>query len=304
MSDQAPDPRRTVFGYALPARRAATPAPAPPPGAEHRHPTTVLRTVRAAQPATDRERPRRAVLPIVGWAAGIAAAIAVGVGVAAVVRTPEVRRGARDAPIAAPAVVAAADAAPIATALIAAPSDAAPIATAPLAAPTDAAPIATMPLPLPAPSDAEPSPPAAPCALRLRSTPPGAAVLIDDRPAGVTPLTVDDLPCDEPVTVVVAKRQYELWERSVTPRLGKPTAIAAKLRRPRVRVEIWSQPHGARAEVNGREIGTTPVSVELPAHVRARITVTPLGGTPQRRTIVPRPGPVEVVTFFSPLSSP
>lgn len=284
MSDQTPDPRRTVFGYALPARRPAAPAP-PPPDAEHRHPTMVLRTVRAAQHSTTDERPRRTVLPLVGWVLGISATIAVGFGVASVVATPKVARVVREAPPPPTAIV------------VGGAPDAA------LAPPPDAAPLVTMTLP--AEADAGPAPPpVGACRMELRSTPSGAAVLIDDRPAGVTPLTVDDLPCDEPVSLIVAKRQYEVWERSVSPGRDEPTAVAAKLRRPRVRVEIWSQPHGARAEINGREVGTTPVSVELPAYVRARVTVTPLGGTPQRRTIVPRPGPTEVVTFFAPVSSP
>jgi hypothetical protein len=96
----------------------------------------------------------------------------------------------------------------------------APAATPPAAHAAPAAPTAPAATPAPTAPAAAPTAPAAPAApaaakvhLQLRSTPPGADVAVDGRPAGRTP-TMTDVPVDErehEVTFVLAGYALERY---------------------------------------------------------------------------------------------
>jgi serine/threonine-protein kinase len=132
-----------------------------------------------------------------------------------------------------------------------------------------------------APRPAEPAVPH-PAPLRgtivVRSTPSSAGVVIDGTWRGRTPLTVDDLPLGAH-TVRVVERGYvaqnervtltaEQAQRSVSLRLRAepPRQASARRETPGPQrftgsIDVDSRPRGARVFIDGKPVGTTPLSV-------------------------------------------
>jgi hypothetical protein len=168
-----------------------------------------------------------------------------------------------------------------------------PVPTSPAAAaagargapePAAAGPAAEVPaIAAPAPEDP------ASCSLELRSSPADAAVFVDGRAAGSTPVTVDDVPCGQPVTVTVAKARFETWERRITPR-PSDRPVAVTLERPKVVFQVWSEPSGATVRVGGSELGVTPLAITVPAYVGVTVEISRTGHQPYARRLTPRPG--------------
>ncbi len=149
-----------------------------------------------------------------------------------------------------------------------------------------------------------PAPPAPAAVVRgtliISSTPRGAAVALDGRPLGVTPVTIRNLAPGH-YTVRVSRRGYATEEREVVVSAERPSStIAFSLDRasrpqPASRTEFFgslsvdSLPSGARVFLDGRLIGTTPmVAPRVPAgsHV---VRVDRLG-------FLPWTSPIQVVT--------
>lgn len=94
----------------------------------------------------------------------------------------------------------------------------------------------------------------------------GAEILIDGEPAGSTPLA-------EPIEVaagehdlrVTAARHQDLAERITVEGAGALLSIVARLEPRWAPVEFSSRPTGATVRIDGRELGTTPVTLELGA---------------------------------------
>jgi len=106
--------------------------------------------------------------------------------------------------------------------------------------------------------------------LVVRSTPRGAAVAINGRARGTTPLRVRNLAPGRH-TVRVSRRGYTTEEREVVVSAGRPSTATFSLERargaqPASRTGLFgslavdSLPAGARVFVDGRLVGTTPIA--------------------------------------------
>ena len=120
--------------------------------------------------------------------------------------------------------------------------------------------------------------------LLVKSTPSGAQVRVDGRVRGKTPLILRELPL-KVVRVTVEHGGYRADEQRVALTAAKPTVtVDAKLTplAPPAPVAttgslvIESRPTGARAFLDGQELGTTPVSVPdvAPGQHRVRLEMT------------------------------
>ena len=119
----------------------------------------------------------------------------------------------------------------------------------------------------------------------LESTPPGAAVEIEGRAAGTTPLTLATLPPGKPVQIVFKKAGYQdAVARLEVPRPGRetrliqPLAVAQEL----ARVRLESEPPGAQVFQNGQLIPavTTPTEVLVEANKPVRFVLMMEGKVP------------------------
>ena len=170
-----------------------------------------------------------------------------------------------------------------------------PAPVAPAAGDTEVA------VPAPPPAPARPSP--APGRVLVRSTPAGAAVLIDGRSAGRTPLTARDLALAAH-TVAVSRPGFVTESRRVTLTSRAPSATltitlkAERVARPPAAAKgaatgslsVDSRPRGAQVTIDGRVLGVTPLSapglspgvhavrVELAGHKPVTTTVTVKAG--------------------------
>jgi TonB family protein len=100
--------------------------------------------------------------------------------------------------------------------------------------------------------------------LRVESSPPGARVRLNGQTKGQTPLQLDDLPFGV-YEVRVDQKGYEAQTRSVSLDARTPSAeVRVALARPAApasgAADILSTPSGAAVSVDGRAVGTTPLS--------------------------------------------
>ena len=101
-------------------------------------------------------------------------------------------------------------------------------------------------------------------ALRVESEPPGARVRVNGQAKGQTPLRLADLPFGA-YEVRVEQKGYEAQTRAVSLDAGSPSAeVRVALARPAApasgAADILSTPSGAAVSVDGRPVGTTPLS--------------------------------------------
>ncbi len=98
--------------------------------------------------------------------------------------------------------------------------------------------------------------------LEIRSTPPGARILIDGEEKGRTPLTVP-LPAGR-YRLVLEKPGYHSWEGSlkVREKFSKPLNI--RLPPVTVFVSVKTEPSGAVLYLDNEPMGTTPLRVRVP----------------------------------------
>ena len=116
---------------------------------------------------------------------------------------------------------------------------------------------------------------AAPGRVLVRSTPAGARVLVDGRDAGVTPVAVRNLSTGGH-TVTVLREGYSAAEQRVSITAARPShslsfeltpegRTAAPSRTYTASLRVESRPAGATVLLDGRRIGTTPLSIgEVP----------------------------------------
>jgi len=101
-------------------------------------------------------------------------------------------------------------------------------------------------------------------ALRVESEPSGARVRLNGQAKGQTPLRLADLPFGV-YEVRVEQKGYEAQTRDVSLHAGSPSAeVRVALARPAApasgAADILSTPSGAAVSVDGRPVGTTPLS--------------------------------------------
>ena len=96
--------------------------------------------------------------------------------------------------------------------------------------------------------------------LNINSNPSEAKILIDSREIGVTPKTITDL---KPGThnVEIMKGGYEIWNESVDIIPDKEIHLTAVLQLIVGSINLKSSPSNAKALIDGREVGTTPISI-------------------------------------------
>jgi eukaryotic-like serine/threonine-protein kinase len=180
---------------------------------------------------------------------------------------------------------------PAATARPTHPPTAAPPAASPrpAARPAPAAPLAT---------PARPATTLPPGRLVVRSTPPGARVRVDGRVRGRTPLVLRDMPL-RVVRVTVEREGFKADERRVALSAAQPTVtvdarLSASAPPPPEATTgalvIESRPPGASIFLDGRQVGTTPLSVPNASPGTRRIRLEMAGFSPWVTTANIQPG--------------
>lgn len=103
--------------------------------------------------------------------------------------------------------------------------------------------------------------PAASTVLQINSTPPGAAVLLNDSVLGITPVTVPDVVPGNYTLVLKMKGYYQKKSEIVV--TGKDTQeVNFELLKPAM-ITYLSKPDGVSISANGKERGTTPFTDSL-----------------------------------------
>jgi hypothetical protein len=134
------------------------------------------------------------------------------------------------------------------------------------------------------------------CSAAFVSSPSGAAVLIDNAPAGITPLIVANQSCGSTLAVTIAKSGFETQSRRITLRHGQSNSMRVSLRTPPALLRIESIPAGATVFVDGKTVGVSPVQVDLSSGVRHKIGWRLAEHAEHTMTVVPSAGVNDAVT--------
>jgi formylglycine-generating enzyme required for sulfatase activity len=122
----------------------------------------------------------------------------------------------------------------------------------------------------------------------VRSSPSGAAVTVDGRYRGLTPLELELAP-GKSYRVSLSKAGYAPVNRTIEPVSGEDTSMSVTLEGQYGVVRIASEPPDADVYVDGASRGKAPQSLQLTA-VPHRIEVRKSGYATQTSTVTPRPG--------------
>jgi hypothetical protein len=142
-----------------------------------------------------------------------------------------------------------------------------------------------------APRDPPPPPPQSkPASLKIASRPEGAAVLVDGKAQSErAPLTVRGLSAGEH-EIVARLKGYSEARRLPTLAEGKAESVVLQLAplpaSEQVAVSIATVPPGAALSVDGKRVGTSPVTTTLPAGAQVEILASLDGYLPKRRVVV------------------
>jgi len=149
----------------------------------------------------------------------------------------------------------------------------APATPTPPAAPPAPPPVASIP------------PPGSPLTgdLDLTSDPSGATVKLDGREVGKTPLTLERLPVGEH-TLDLDKDGTYAARRQITIAANTLEKLSLKLDRLKGKLTVFSDPREATVALDGKEIGTTPLSLETEAGPHA-LRLTKEGYKPHEETL-------------------
>ncbi|MCK6371688.1 MAG: PEGA domain-containing protein, partial [Gammaproteobacteria bacterium] len=129
--------------------------------------------------------------------------------------------------------------------------------------------------------------------LSVNSTPPGAAVSVDGRYRGVTPIELD-IASGRAHEVIVASPGYETVTRQVQVERRGNAALRLELAERVGLVRLVSDPPDAEVWVNGERRGTTDTELPLRA-VAQRIELRKAGFVPFATEVTPRPGLTQLV---------
>lgn len=147
--------------------------------------------------------------------------------------------------------------------------------------------------------------------VELKSTPPGASILVDKSDTGLkTPATLPNLPLYVSHSIGLQLEGYETWEKSVTLVQNTPLALDATL----AKVEfgqafVASNPPGAQIFLNDQDTGlVTPANVnQLPLNKPSRIRLAKNGYlpveavyTPVNSTVQPMDIPMKAIPTAKP----
>lgn len=110
----------------------------------------------------------------------------------------------------------------------------------------------------------------------ISSTPPGAAILIDDEPAGTTPGTIEVLQGEHRLTLQLPGFASSELALSVEPGIAQDLGSIALVPATGV-LTLNSQPSGANISVDGEFAGQTPLELELEPNIDHRISLSRAG---------------------------
>ncbi|HKT74350.1 MAG TPA: SUMF1/EgtB/PvdO family nonheme iron enzyme [Steroidobacteraceae bacterium] len=131
--------------------------------------------------------------------------------------------------------------------------------------------------------------------LTLRSTPPGADVVIAGVNRGRTPLAVD-LPGGVQHQIVVSLPGYAVWTRSLSAQPDQRIGLEAHLQAVMVRVTVQGEPDGGDLFVDGVARGKTPQTLEL-TDIQHRIEVQKSGFVAFGDQLTPQKGLDRTVVY-------
>jgi eukaryotic-like serine/threonine-protein kinase len=143
----------------------------------------------------------------------------------------------------------------------------------------------------------------APAAFRIESEPSGAEVWLDDRSRGTAPVALPDLqPGRHKIRVEAAG--YAPAELSLEIPPGAPPPPLRFVMEPvAARIAVTSEPPGARVQLDGRAVGSTPLEPMAIPPGRHRVQVDKAGFSPFSREVVTRLGEgLEVNATLAPVS--
>ncbi len=172
------------------------------------------------------------------------------------------------------------------------------VPSAPAAPASPAAPAAPPPTTAAA-AAAAPAAAASGCQLRVSSNANPSQIFVNGQPGGESPAVVE-APCG-PVTVELRRARYATATRQLEATPGV-TEVELKMARPIVKLHITSRPSGAMVRLNGRDVGETPLTTEVPAFRRHTVVWSDHSGATATQLVYPQ-GHGESVTATL-LSSP
>jgi hypothetical protein len=132
--------------------------------------------------------------------------------------------------------------------------------------------------------------------LAITTRPAGAAISIDGRPAGITPLTVDVTP--GPHEVSLTKPRYAPVSMDVTAP-GKQELI---LKRPTAKLVVASTPPGGEVTIKGSRRGKTPLELDVDAFKSYDIEVAFTNGKVWRQKVYVKAPSTEIEAKLSGVS--
>ncbi|MCG8425502.1 MAG: PEGA domain-containing protein [Proteobacteria bacterium] len=138
------------------------------------------------------------------------------------------------------------------------------------------------------------------CRVRLASSPRQATVYVGKRNLGATPANIR-LPCGK-TTFRFERRRYQSVTKSITLMPRQSNSVAIRLQRPRVQFQVASTPSGATVTLAGKEVGETPLSIEIAGYEFTQLVVRKTGHRPYRKRIYPRPPKFDIQATLSPRS--
>ncbi|HEX7836318.1 MAG TPA: PEGA domain-containing protein, partial [Kofleriaceae bacterium] len=160
-------------------------------------------------------------------------------------------------------------------------------AAADQAAPTEpahaatASPLAATPVAAAAASASQPGE----CFADVSSQPTGADIVLDQNVVGTTPQRVT-LPCGHPVDLVIRKLHLASVVRTITP-IPDGVPVKVTLSKQLSRVRVSSTPEGATVTLNGKPLGVTPTTVQVPAFESSALNITKDGYETETETVSP-----------------
>ncbi|MBP8128946.1 MAG: PEGA domain-containing protein [Candidatus Hydrogenedentes bacterium] len=127
--------------------------------------------------------------------------------------------------------------------------------------------------------------------LKIDSEPPGAEVLIDNEPRGVTPLELPGLPAKSALVVVRAEN-IGIYARRVIIEPGTTTDLGRVSLANLGALHVTSNPEGAKVTVDGKEAGVTPLALNNVDVGERRLRVVADGCVPFEKTVTVASGAV------------
>jgi hypothetical protein len=166
-------------------------------------------------------------------------------------------------------------------------------AAAPIAHRSAATPAPGAPTPAPAaPTPVTPPATVDEAALAIAAEP-GAAVAIDGKHVGRTPLVVNVAP--GPHVVELSRPRYETARLDVQ----APGRATAHLERPRATLHVTSNVADATVFVEGEAVGRVPLSAEVAGYERCRVEVRAPDGKSWRKRVYVRPPLTDLAATFA-----